>query len=143
MVPGRSYRIEVRRAEGQSDFLIDYAVAWRMGTPADTDGDGLDDEWEVAFGLDYTTWDSGIDNDNDGLQALGEYQAGTDPDIDDTDGDGVLDGAEVLAGSDPLDPAQVPGTSVPVGLGASIAGLLILLVIGWHSYVQRCKSPIK
>lgn len=53
---------------------------------------------------------------------------------DDTDGDGALDGVEVPAGSDPLDPENMPGFDVPVGLGVSIAGLLILLGICWRSY---------
>ena len=44
-----------------------------------------------------------LDSDNDTLDNLREMIEGTDPYIADSDGDGVLDGAEVEMGSDPLD----------------------------------------
>ena len=44
-----------------------------------------------------------LDSDNDTLDNLREMIEGTDPYIDDSDGDGVLDGPEVEMGSDPLD----------------------------------------
>lgn len=43
------------------------------------------------------------DDDQDGLANIDEGPAGTDPLVPDSDGDGVLDGAEVENGSDPLD----------------------------------------
>jgi DMSO/TMAO reductase YedYZ heme-binding membrane subunit len=50
-----------------------------------------------------------IDNDLDGLTDEGEKQIyHTDPLVADTDGDGYLDGAEAVGGSNPLDPAS-PG----------------------------------
>jgi hypothetical protein len=42
------------------------------------------------------------DVDQDGLAAITEFHAGTDPSVADTDGDGVNDGLEYLAGGDPL-----------------------------------------
>ena len=42
------------------------------------------------------------DSDHDGLSNPEEYQAGTNPDNPDTDGDGLLDGFEVIFGFDPL-----------------------------------------
>ena len=47
-----------------------------------------------------------LDLDRDGLLLEDEY--GTDPDNPDSDGDGHLDGEEVLAGTDPLDASDHP-----------------------------------
>ena len=63
---------------------------------ADTDGDGLSDAKE--------------DRDKDGLSNLNEQNRGTHPNKVDTDGDGFTDKGEVLAGTDPRDPASHPST---------------------------------
>jgi hypothetical protein len=133
LVPGRSYRLEVSRPATQTAFLWDYALAWRMAAPADSDGDGMDDEWEVEFGLAYDDPADGVlDGDADDLNAAQEYLHGTGPAIADSDGDGVNDGPEVAAGSDPLDPDSLPGPTVPVGWGAGLGAGLLMLGIGRH-----------
>ncbi len=71
-------------------------------TPDDTDGDGMDDAWEITYGLSVGTDDSGDDADSDGLTNLEEYGLGTSPNSDDSDGDGMDDGWEVTYGLDPL-----------------------------------------
>jgi len=63
---------------------------------SDDDGDGLDDAVETDTGVFVSASDTG-----------------TDPLHLDSDGDGHLDGAEVAAGSDPLDPLSVPAGGEP------------------------------
>jgi len=85
---------------------------------ADTDSDGVTDLSEMLDGTDpldsddssFIDLDSdGIDDgaqddDGDGLSARDEARYGTDPDLADTDGDGVLDFAELfIYDTDPLD----------------------------------------
>ena len=56
----------------------------------------MSDWWEVDNGFDpgYAA-DAGTDADSDGLTNLEEFLAETDPNNDDTDGDGRVDGADV------------------------------------------------
>jgi len=81
----------------------------KMNTVYDTDGDGMDDIWELLNGLDPADpLDGMIDSDGDGLLNIGEYRLQTNPQVADTDGDGWTDGQEVAAGSDPTDPTSYP-----------------------------------
>jgi hypothetical protein len=76
------------------------------GAPADADNDGLPDAWEDLYGL--ATDDDGStdvnngpdgDPDMDGLTNLEEFNTGLEPDNDDFDNDGLLDGAETGGGT--------------------------------------------
>ncbi len=76
----------------------------------DTDGGGVEDGPEVSAGTSPTNKqdDNGspfADDDNDGLTNIVEENLGTDPQNPDTDGDGLLDGPEVIAhATDPKNP---------------------------------------
>ena len=79
----------------------------------DNDRDGIDDDWERLYGLDPTNpLDSFLDHDGDGLQAVQEYQAGTNPLSPDTDNDGASDSEEIAFGTNPLDPASKPSSAI-------------------------------
>jgi hypothetical protein len=76
--------------------------------------------------------DALADPDGDGLINAGEFLVGTDPQYPDTNGDGILDGAEdndgdgwpndaeVNAGSDPLNPRSIPMISGIVAKSAAV-----------------------
>ena len=86
-------------------------IASPLGTPPDSDGDGLDDREERMFGTDPNL----VDTDGDGLSDTTEILGiGTNPLRADTDGDGLTDGVEVASGSDPNDPLS-PSNDLPPG----------------------------
>ena len=89
----------------------------------DSDGDGYADWFEIEMGSDPNDAAStpdvfpnsrlmarmiGYDDDFDGLTNEEEIRYGTDPKVADSDGDGYLDGIEILCGTDPLDPLSKP-----------------------------------
>jgi hypothetical protein len=81
-----------------NDPDYDVPYAWMDPTSKDSDGDGLPDGWENTYRgacnpLNYG--DSEIDFDGDGLKNREEYFYGTNPENEDTDGDGLPDGWEV------------------------------------------------
>lgn len=86
----------------------------------DTDGDGYSDGYEVTSGTDPldpcdpSALSPACDMDNDGLTNAEEVAAGTNPTNPDSDGDGVLDGEEVLGIDDPATAYVVTGTSNPL-----------------------------
>jgi alpha-tubulin suppressor-like RCC1 family protein len=61
----------------------------------DQDGDSLPDSWELNNGLNTTFNDAAYDLDNDGFTNVNEYTYLTDPNLQDTDSDGLLDKDEI------------------------------------------------
>ncbi len=99
----RIHNTVLNDAEIAAAFDAD-AIAFdqRPITILDTDGDGLDDRWEMRF-LGTLNEGAGADRDGDGVTNLAEFNARTHPDNADTDGDGLSDGAELnrTAGGSP------------------------------------------
>jgi hypothetical protein len=89
-----------------------FEMTLQSGQSSDSDGDGLPDYWELAYGL--NPYDStGIngaegDPDQDGITNIQEFQRGLNPQNPDTDHDGWTDGAEIASGNDPLNPGDSP-----------------------------------
>ena len=65
------------------------------------------------------------DQDGDGIPALTERELGTDPTKADTDGDGVMDGTELAAYSNPLNSSSTPSSpgSAPLAKLGGVGGL--------------------
>ncbi len=86
-------------ADTDDDGLLDGAeVNAHLTSPtdADSDGDGMPDGWEVDNGLDpLDDTDAADDEEPDLLTNLAEFLAGTNPRTNDTDGDLLLDWAEI------------------------------------------------
>lgn len=86
--------------------LLEYAYGTDP-TRADTDGDGMPDGWEIAYGLDpLDPSDGATDADGDGISNAQEYADGTNCHLKDSDDDGMEDAYEKAHGFNPNDPAD-------------------------------------
>jgi hypothetical protein len=72
-----SYRVALRNAATSGQGLGSPTVPITL--LADTDGDGIPDEWESSYGNDSTNLNATADLDGDGMKNWEEFVAGTDP----------------------------------------------------------------
>ncbi len=89
----REFSLESFRTDGTSGI----AGIQIVDVETDSDDDGIPDSWELRYRSDVT---ADADPDDDGLEWLAEFEAGSDPWKADTDGDDLSDSAEVAAGTD-------------------------------------------
>lgn len=107
---------------------------------ADSDTDGLPNEWEIEHGLDPLSDDSRTDADSDGLDALAEFWIGTDPSGLDSDSDVSSDGREIAHGTNPLG-SDGGGLSAPSEIAAKTDSQGAC-IITWTNKDERAKHNI-
>lgn len=84
-----------------SNEMVLSSISIPVQLSGDSDGDGMPDDFELANGLNPNNpIDALEDMDTDGLTNLEEFNLGTGVNNADTDGDGIADGEEVMAGND-------------------------------------------
>ena len=96
LLRNREYGVLLTSPEVTAPYLASWYEDWdRLDSQTDTDNDGLPDYWEVEHGMNRT-WrfaggpgvlESSLDPDNDGFDNLAEFQAGTDPNVFNEDGE--------------------------------------------------------
>jgi hypothetical protein len=109
-------------------------------------GDEINDRWRTDnFGcIDCPQAAADADPDKDTLTNLQEFKLGTNPNKKDTDGDGWKDNIEVEKGTDPLDPASHPPSTL-LGFLKVLFVLLAISGIAYGVYIvlqRKEKKPI-
>ena len=89
-----------RRGVGNSLRMYALSEMITVEHPPDDDDDGLPNWWEEKHFGDPTGANADEDVDGDGLTNLEEFILGTDPNNPDTDGDGLLDGDNIVVTSE-------------------------------------------
>ena len=86
---------ENRNLESEKKGIVTFKNIYGH-TPKETE------DWNIMQAITYSGSTRGADSDKDFLTDVREVELGTDPNNKDTDGDGYVDGDEVLNGFDPL-----------------------------------------
>jgi hypothetical protein len=102
---GQRYRLGVRAYNLAGQVSSEIFASAYFGDLADADDDAMPDSWEAAFGI----ADPAADDDQDGLDNLGEFNAGTFPNEPDSDRDGYYDSQEREQGSNPCGSGGLTG----------------------------------
>lgn len=99
LATGGTYEIVVRARNAQGwESAPTSPLRLVASSGADTNGDGLPDDWANVF----VVSGAGNDPDGDGLSNAEEHSHGTSPASFDSDDDGTGDKEEIVAGTDPL-----------------------------------------
>ncbi len=113
-----------RGAGGNPPDTIDFGIGFRVAHVADSDGDGIPDQYETGTGVYVSPTNTGTsptnpDTDGDGLtdgQEVNIYHSN--PHLADTDGDDFSDGFEVATGFDPTSAASTPDAQSSIRIAA-------------------------
>jgi len=89
---GAVLSVRVRTTDADGDW---FEKVFLLEVVNDSDGDGLDDAWELGFFPNLMVASGAGNNDPDALTNLEEQAAGTNPTLADSDGDGLDDAAEI------------------------------------------------
>jgi hypothetical protein len=136
--PAQSFAVEEIASlaglqEGQTAILraVPFDTLGNEGIPAfatveieteDSDGDGVPDQWELTYGFNPDDInDMALNSDGDDLTNQEEFQHGTDPLLEDTDGDELSDSGELLLAAFGFDPT-VDNSSLRDSLFAAAVG---------------------
>ncbi|MFN8077085.1 MAG: VWA domain-containing protein [Kineosporiaceae bacterium] len=138
-----SYSVSVVGVSGKDRREDSGSFALTRST--DLDQDSVSDTWEKLHGMDPRNNKDALDDpDGDGLPQVCEYRLGTDPDVDDSDNGGEVDGSEAtwdgrrcVATTDPAN-----GTDDRIG-GLLAVGADATAVRGVAKVQVRWTSPTK
>ena len=142
----RDFSGEVTTTASALEEAVSFFVSTELvGDTTDSDGDGMTDVFESAYGLNTSQDDANADADGDGLTNLEEFNEHTSPIVVDSDGDGQSDYQEVHQGSDPLRDDVPPVLTAPGDITINATGALTTVPLGVVSasdYKDGTLTPI-
>tara|TARA_Y100000310_G_scaffold151291_1_gene150897 strand:- start:32297 stop:41485 length:9189 start_codon:yes stop_codon:yes gene_type:complete len=116
----------------------------------DSDNDGIPDDWEINNGMNPNDpSDASKDFDSDGLTNKQEYDLhtkfgkSTNPNLGDTDKDGVSDKDELDENTDPTDPESFPKSNLGLIIFLVATILILLGGAGYIGYLMYTKKQYK
>ncbi|MCD6418119.1 T9SS type A sorting domain-containing protein, partial [bacterium] len=114
LIVGSDYYVSVIAVDSALNFSVPDSEVVAFYDVADNDGDGIPDWWEEFFFDDVDSCVPDDDPDGDLVNNRNEYLSGTNPNSQDSDGDGVPDLAEIASPDlDPNSDADNDGDRLP------------------------------